>query len=107
MSFTGAFVQTRIGANTNKLEGATLAAGAAGVIGSFGDAGAEVQLPANSSPIDANTQVETHQTGAAGTPGPIQMAIAGVPLRITLTNQGAGATSALRLILRHEHSIGQ
>lgn len=107
MAFTGSAVFAEVSDRVVKITGLSLGNAAAGVLGLFGDAGAEVELPDGFQPepyrdIDLAEAVEVsfvHVTALAAAPA-VQVVKAASPFRVTMTNGNATPTGALEIWLR-------
>lgn len=109
MAFTGAPVFQKVSDRVMRVTGLSLAAGAAGVFGLNGDAGAEIELPADYKPVayadvDLAESVEVAVHKAATSAAALDLIVAkapGPPFRVTVTNDdGVNATGALEFYFR-------
>jgi hypothetical protein len=109
MAFTGTAVFEEVTDGLVRVTGLSLvAAGVAGVFGLDGDAGAEVELPAQFQPRDygdvdlaESVQIDVQRTSAEVDALVIQIVKTLAPFRITITNNdAANASGALEFYIR-------
>lgn len=108
MAFTGAAVFTKISDRLVRVTGLSLALGASGTIGLFGDATADENLPDDFNPIpqgdltlsDSIDCTAKFTAAGAGTPN-LSISKAEGPFQITIdNNDGANATADLEIYVR-------
>lgn len=112
MAFTGAAVVQQISDQKVRITGLSLAGAAVGIIGLFGDVGADVQLPDGFNPknyqafgalVDLADSLEVsywRAAAAGGGAGTIYVTKGGAPFRITMTNADAqNATSEVEIFV--------
>lgn len=107
MAFTGVAVFAEVSDRVIRVTGLSLGNAAVGVLGLFGDAGAEIQLadgfqPEDYGDIDKAESVEVSfvTVDALAAAAAIQVEKAAAPFRVTMTNGNATPTGDLEIWLR-------
>lgn len=117
MAFVGAAVVKSLGKYMVRITGIHLAGGQSGTIGLYGDAGADVQLPA-SFPNDVDgaakalgltmtdlCECRLHDLAGGGANPHYHQAQSEPPFRITLTNDVGNDTPDLDIYIHYLHSL--
>lgn len=114
MAFTGVAVVKSLGKYRVKISGVSLLAGASGIIGLNGDAGADVQLPATfpnkvddgaiAAGLDMTDIVSFsfNFTDGVGTAAHLHETEAASPFRLTITNDTINNSSSLDMYVSYQ-----